>query len=233
MRTVRYAGRNFSGEAAADVGDTQFFDDEASAQAITTEVEQAEVVFIDDPLSFPWEFVTSPLTAPLIIDVGSCSSDQLVALIPALTHITEFDTIVDRADTDQHSDQFAHLLGARSVEPAPSELPELRNLKHLHCVEARILRRLSQDWQTLVVDFADLVAAPWASTKWSDPSDTRPAAVVVRVGIEVIGQRGGLTAMAPELVDTVAGTSIRDVWGVRSHPGDPLERGLVVIGVDR
>ncbi len=226
MKHVRYVGRG--GDSTAD----GVFDDSVSATALVRHLNQAELVYIDDPMSFPWEVAGTP-TAPVVVDVSSCSPDQVTALRPALRSLGPFDSVIHRAKPDdRQTRRLARHVGVRSIEPSHADAPALIEGKQLDQVEQAIIRRLQTEWQTLVIDHADIDDVNWAAARWRAPDDSRPAALAIRLPGEVIrSNANGFDGLARALLAKVGGRVVVDVWGVRSQPGNPVSRGLVVIGV--
>lgn len=229
MKTVQYVGR------AAPTPhhiNHDLLDDATSGHDVLTAVATADVVAIDDPMSFPWELVEQAPPALLVVDIGACSPDQRLALLPALIHLRRQDAIIDHTTPSTAADSFATLLDVRSTRPSQEEVVELKAAKALDIVEAAIVRRLESEWSATVTDYDDLPTIRWPSEPTYDAKDGRPTAAIIRLpGATITAHRGGIHALATELVESVDGTRVVDVWGVRANPGDPLARGIVVIEI--
>ncbi len=233
MKVLRYTGR--LGGSTIAPGD---HDDSAAGPALLADIEKADVALIDDPMSFPWELMDTAADTPLVLDIGSCSTDQINALRPALVHLTEHDSIVDRSGTNQRAAELLNrALGTRPTEPSRADMPKLCVAKRIHIAETTILRRARDDYQLLVTDLGDISdrhVSPWTAADWVDATDPRPGALVVRIPGEHIRQAtNGFEPVARELVAQVSGSSILGIWGVRSEPGALLTHGLIVIGFDQ
>ena len=179
-----------------------------------------DVVYIDDPISFPWELGNPAPDAPLIVDVSSCSADQLAALGPVLDSLTQYDSVVTATSAPSE------------LAPSSADLRARAGAKHLDRVEGEIIERLENEHNVLVVDGAALSGSEQGlAAHWSEPREPRPPAVLVRLARSTItAQRAGFANLATRLVSQVDGTEVIDVWGVRRDAGDPVERGLVLIG---
>lgn len=219
MRSARYVGR--LPNSGTDL------DDSAHGPGILTAVEAADIAYIDDPMSFPWELITTPPRTPLVIDAADCSADQLSGLRPALSHLNGSDTILN-------APKLAQQLGVRSTTPAPESIIDLARAKSLDVIESSIIARLGSEWHALVVDYDDIVSSNVRAQTWNDTPNALGAAVVVRVpGAVIRTNPQGMAALASELISQVDGSQLVDVWGVRAAPGDVVDRGLVVIRLDR
>ncbi len=221
MTGFRYAGRS---------GD----DDATPGRLIVARVRAADVAYIDDPLSFPWELLDErSRSCPLVIDLSDCTPDALVALRPALGALTEHDLITKRSDPGSPAaERFAHLVGATysSIAPTDKESKATKALKTMQRAEDNIVRRTATDWQTLVIDFDDVGSIDWLTTDWTDTSDERPAALAVRLSGETIRSISiGFQAFGQWLISATACTAIVGIWGIRENAGAPLDRAVVVL----
>lgn len=231
MKVLRYTGR--LGGTTIAPGD---HDDSAAGPAVISDVQRADLALIDDPMSFPWELMATSSDTPLVLDISSCSADQITALRPALVHLTAHDSIVDRSGMNQSAAQLLNrALGTRATEPSRADMPQLCTAKRLHIDESAILRRARTEYQLRVTDMpsvlGDVDISDWATSDWADASDPRPRALVVRIpGDHIREATDGFEPVARELVARVSGTTVLGVWGVRSEPGAPLAHGLIVIG---
>ena len=209
-------------------------DDSTPGQDIVSQIARADIAYIDDPLSFPWELLDdAALSCPLAIDLSGCDPDALVALRPAIPVLTEYDTITKRDDpAGPIAARFAHLVGAAHGSAADLDASggEAKALKTMQMSEERILRRTRREWQTLVVDFDDIVSIDWLTTDWTDAEDLRPPALAVRIsGKTLRSVPAGFETFVRLLVTTTASSSVLGIWGIRDVPGAPVDRSVVVL----
>ena len=231
MTVVAYRGR---GERRERRPSAKFeFDDSAHGPTLCEHIGRARAAFIEDPLSFPWDSLDPRTVTPLIVDVSTCSEDDLAALRPALDVLGANDTIVT-GDPQQAGRRLALALGVRTTEPTSDELSQLRERKLFDRSQSDAITRWGQSYQLGFFDETAVNEAvgtgPWPGPTWVDVSDSRDAAVVVRVDRSTVtSERTGFATIARRLVSAVEGTTVLGLSGVRSHAGTPVRAALVLI----
>lgn len=225
VTAFRYAGR---------FGD----DDSTPGQVIVSRVAAADIAYIDDPLSFPWELLDEHArSCPLVVDVSDCTPDALAALRPALSVLTEHDIVTHSSDPNSPvAERLARQVGATYSATAPSDMAShiTKARKGMQHDEDTVIGRVTAEWQALVVDFEDLGSIDWLSTEWTDSHDERPAALAVRIPGETIRSISiGFHAFGQWLLSATACTAVAGIWGIREHAGSPLDRAVVVLAKGR
>jgi hypothetical protein len=225
----------YSGALSSTTGKAARNTDTAHGPNMITRLQRAEIGYIDDPMSFPWELLHSGgAETPLVVDVSACSQEQMLALRPALGWLSSADTLHNATTPDDAATQrLARILGVRSQAPEPTEWESLRRTKRLDQCEDAILERARREWQTRVVDITDVGASDWRKLTWSTPGDHRRAAIAIRLpGRTIRAERSGFRAAVEALLAMTEGAGLLGVWGVRAAPGDPLDRGVVVLAAN-
>ncbi len=199
IAVTTFSGRN----GAAGLSDL------TTARELELAVHGSDVLVILDPMPFPWEwFSETPIRCPIILDIGACSADDMVALTPALTDLTASDRILgDSAavaalcltlglpniwsDIDLNDDLDIARFAASSGRS-----------KLIDVEEALIVRRLSED-DELIIRIVDEA--------------------------ELRGARPGFAALVQQISEGLGGAVVDTVWGIHPEPGTPVERAVLAL----
>lgn len=163
-------------------------------------IDKAEGLVIEDPMSFPWSFfVDDPPRCPVVVDLATCSTDDLVALLPVLGCLTNTDAIL--GDPSIVREVCASLdLDDLWMSPEEDVAAFARSAawaKRADIEERSILSRLAED----------------------------PALhVVVLHGDDLRRTPDGFAGLAIELSEQLGGAIIDTVWGIHPIAGRPLDR---------
>lgn len=216
MKTFRYAGR-------LDGGDS------TPGQTLVSRLNSADIAYIDDPISFPWELIdVRSESCPLVIDISECTADALTALVPVLSNITEYDIVTKRAQPHSEAAQtFATLVGATYQGEGPVG-PSPKSEKAMSQREASILRRATVEHDATAIDHADLDAVNTDPLSPGLPFDG--GALAIRVpGATIRTASHGFHALVNAMRSATGLSEVAGVWGVRSEAGAPLDRAVIVL----
>lgn len=197
-RVCRYVGRLQNLEQATEPALT--FDDAVLPATLADAISSADVVFIDDPLSFPWNSIDLDVSPLVIVDASSCNEGDVTALLPVLQGLTPADTTIGITASAQTAATTA-VVPTRSQPPTPQQWAELRKEKHVLRADDSIARR--------------------AAREHGD------SAILHRIEVATMGQHASLHAHLVAIADEVGGRAV-GLWGVRSAPGAPLHHGWAV-----
>ncbi len=197
ITVTTYAGR--SGVAGLS--------DLTTAQDLDFAIRGSDALVINDPLSFPWEWFTdAPIRCPIILDVGTCTEDDVVALTPVLTCLTASDRVLGEPTTAAALCQTLCLPNIWSdldldidVEIATFAAKAGRS-KLADVEEAMIIRRLSKD-DDLIIRIID--------------------------GDQLRSARSGFATLVQQISDELNGAAVDTVWGIHPEPGTPVERAVL------
>lgn len=218
---VRYSGR-FDGVGA---------DDTTPAAVLATLADEALVLAIDDPLSFPWESALDGLTTPVMVDITACAENDRAALVPVLRSLTSADVIVDSAPgAPPLRNVSAELL---DVAPEPHAWGNRRAAKACLLSERRIIARLEHEYGPVSVIDASESDDPIATVAHGATSIQPTHAIAVRLSAHALAPLGGTDAAARRLLDVCDRSLVAGVWGVRPNPGHRLERAMIVLDGQR
>lgn len=195
VHVTNYVGR-FDGPGHSDL---------TTAGELAETIRRSDVVRIDDPLSFPWEwFADAPIRCPVILDVRTCVEDDLIALLPALSVLTASDRIMgDHARVIV----LCAALGLPDIWADPDLdvrrfAREFGRSKRADVEEASIIHRLSQDEQLIIRTIE---------------------------GETLRSSRDGFAALVKQLSEEHDDATVDTIWGIHPDPGTPLERAVVAL----
>jgi len=160
---------------------------------------------INDPLSFPWEwFRDTPIRCPIILDVGTCTEDDVVALAPVLTGLTTSYRVLGEPTTVA---ALCETLGLPNIWSDPdldiaTFAATAGRSKLADVEEALIVKRLSKD-DGLIIRIID--------------------------GDQLRGARAGFATLVQQISDELDGAVVDTVWGIHPEPGTPVERAVLAL----
>lgn len=174
--------------------------DLTTAQDLDFAIRSSDALVVSDPLSFPWEwFSDSPIRCPIILDVGTCTEDDMVALSPVLTGLTASDRVLGEptmAATLCQTLGLPNIWSGLDLDIATFAAKAGRS-KLADVEEAMIVRRLSKD-DDLIIRIID--------------------------GDQLRSARSGFATLVQQISDELNRAVVDTVWGIHPEPGTPVER---------
>lgn len=177
--------------------------DTATGPEIRLIADRADGLVVSDPMSFPWEFfVDNPPRCPVVVDLTDCTTDDIVALTPALGCLTASDRLL--GDPELVADVSGRLGLDDLWISRDTDLEEFAQ-------KAGWSKRADVEERTIVSRLA------------KDPE----LQIVVVDGDTIRGASAGFAAVAIDLSEQLDGATIDTIWGIHPHPGQPLDRAVL------
>ncbi len=123
------------------------FEDDVLPATLLAAMTAVDMVIIHDPLSFPWNSIDVDIPTPIIVDASRCCTNDLNALYPVLSTLTEADTLLLPAPPSPNAvpPLPESVPAMRSEVPTPKDWAALCTQKQLHRFDQRIHDRAARE----------------------------------------------------------------------------------------
>lgn len=199
-RLCRYVGRDADTAVEPGTDGHITFGDTALPADLADAMQTSNGVVVLDPMSFPWNSIDLDIAPPVVVDLSTCTADDVVALRDVLSRLTPADTIIDSRDRSAVS--LSETYQTRTTAPSTGEWADVHSEKQIMRFDRAIAERAAHEVGDQVILYR------------------------VNPG-ELVSQGQTVGDHLAEAAQTF-NAHLVGVWGVHPRPGAPLHHGWAV-----